>query len=410
MRKIVLIDPDPDVRMVGQNALEYAGYEVYTAAEGNTGIQMVRLHKPDAVVLDVMTPGKHGYALCQEIRGDASLKHVRIIVCSTKAYPSDIKKAKELGADSYLVKPYRGDEILNEIQSALNPAGQEVIVKFWGTRGSIPTPGPATIRYGGNTACVELRSGNDLLMLDCGTGAREMGLALSREFKGRPLDLHIFISHTHWDHIQGFPFFAPAYTPGTRLTLYSSRGADKSLEKVFTGQMDASYFPVALSDMMARLYFVELDGPAKVGAMSITHFYLNHPGLAIGFRIQIGQKTIVYLTDHECYCRMSGENAHNLKLDREVTESAKGADLYIREAQYTDEEYLSKRGWGHSTFIDALESAHEAGVKQLALFHHEPMHDDNAMDRIVADCHDIMKRRGMSFTCFAAADNQQIRL
>ncbi len=410
MEKIVLIDPDSEVRMVGENALQYAGYEVYTAAEGNSGMHLVRQQKPDVVVVDAMTPGKHGYAFCQEIRSDPSLSHAKIIVCSTKAYPSDIKKAKEVGADNYLLKPYRGDEILNEVRLALNPEGPEVIVKFWGTRGSIPTPGRATMRYGGNTSCVEIRSGSDLLMLDCGTGAREMGIALSREFKGHPLDLHIFISHTHWDHIQGFPFFAPAYTPGTRLTLYSSRGADKSLEKVFTGQMDASYFPVALSDMMARLYFVELDGPAKVGGMSISHFYLNHPGLAIGFRIQIGQKTIVYLTDHECYCRMSGENEHNRKLDREVTDFARDADLYIREAQYTEEEYATKRGWGHSTFMDALESAHEAGVKQLALFHHEPLHDDDTMDSILTYCREIMIRRNMSFTCFAAADNQQIKL
>jgi phosphoribosyl 1,2-cyclic phosphodiesterase len=410
MEKIVLIDADSEAQLVGQGTLEYAGYTVFTAGEGNAGMQLVRQHTPDVVILDLMTPGKHGYTLCQEIRSDPALKHARIIVCSMKAYPSDIKKAKELGADAYLLKPYRADEIVNEVRSALNPAGPELSVKFWGTRGSIPTPGAATIRYGGNTSCVEVRAGNDLLMLDCGTGAREMGIALNREFKGRPLDLHIFISHTHWDHIQGFPFFAPAYTLGSRLTLYSSRGADKSLEKVFTGQMDVSYFPVALSDMMARLFFVELDGPAKVGAMTISHFYLNHPGLAIGFRIQIGPKTIVYLTDHECYCRMLGENEHNRRLDREVTEFARGADLYIREAQYTDEEYAGKRGWGHSTITDALQSAHDAGVKQLALFHHEPMHDDDTMDRILANCHEIMHERGMTFTCFAAADSQLIKL
>lgn len=410
MHKIVLIDPDPEVSQVGKSALEYAGFQVYVAAEGNSGMQLVREHRPAAVVLDLMTPGKHGYTICQEIRSDPALAHARIIVCSMKAYPSDIKKAKELGADACLHKPYRADEIVSEIQSTLNPAGPEVLVKFWGTRGSIPTPGLATTRYGGNTACVEVRSGADLLMLDCGTGAREMGLALSREFKGRDLDLHIFISHTHWDHIQGFPFFAPAYTPGTRLTLYSSRGADKSLEKVFTGQMDSSYFPVALSDMMARLHFVELDGPAKIGAMKITHCYLNHPGLAIGLRIEIGNKSIVYLTDHECYTRLAGDNEHNRKLDREVTEFAAGADLYIREAQYTDEEYLTKRGWGHSTFTDALESAHEAGVKQLALFHHEPMHDDDAMDRILDQCRSEMLRRGMTFGICAAADNLQIKV
>jgi phosphoribosyl 1,2-cyclic phosphodiesterase len=410
MVKTVLIDPDSEVRLVGQSALEYVGYEVHTAGDGRTGMQLIQQYRPEVVVLDLMTPGKHGYTLCQEIRADAALKHTKIIVCSVKAYPSDIKKAKEVGADAYLIKPYRGDEIINEVSLALNPTGPEVIVKFWGTRGSVPTPGPATIRYGGNTSCVEVRSGKEILILDCGTGAREMGIALSRESRGKPLDIPIFISHTHWDHIQGFPFFTPAYNAGNRLTLYSSRGADKSLEKVFTGQMDASYFPVSLSDMSAHLHFVELDGPARIGSMSISHFYLNHPGMAVGFRIEIGPKSIVYLTDHECYCRMSGATEHNRRLDREVTEFAKGADLYIREAQYTDEEYSEKRGWGHSTVTDALESAHEAGVKRLALFHHEPMHDDDTMDRILAGCHELMRQRGMAFTCFVAADNQLVQI
>ena len=172
------------------------------------------------------------------------------------------------------------------------------------------------------------------MLLDCGTGARDAGLALAREFKGKVLHAHIFVSHTHWDHIQGFPFFVPAYIPSNHLTLYSVRGADKSLEKIFTGQMDSNYFPVDLTDMMAHLDFVELAGPIEIGGARISHFYLNHPGLALGFRIESEGKTVVYLTDHEPYCRLSGENEHNRKLDREVDEFARGADLYIREAQY----------------------------------------------------------------------------
>jgi phosphoribosyl 1,2-cyclic phosphodiesterase len=247
-------------------------------------------------------------------------------------------------------------------------------------------------------------------MMDCGTGAREMGLSLAREFKNHPINLHMFLSHTHWDHIQGFPFFVPAYLPSSRLTLYSLRGADKSLEKVFTGQMDANYFPVSLSDMSAHLHFVELDGPVKIGSMTITHMPLNHPGIAIGFRIQAGTKSIAYVTDHENYCRILGPSEHNKKLDHEIHDFARGADLYIREAQYTDEEYPSKRGWGHSTFFDALESAHAASVKRLALYHHEPMHDDETLDRILVDCHRRMRECGMGFQCFAAADNMQITI
>jgi len=148
-----------------------------------------------------------------------------------------------------------------------------------------------------------------MIMLDCGTGAREMGLALQREFEGRPVDVAVFVGHTHWDHIQGFPFFMPAYVAGTRLTIHSLRGSDKSLEKVFTGQMDSSYFPVATSDLMARLQFVELDGTVKLGDAKVSHVYLNHPGLAIGFRIDIGKKSVVYISDHEPYHRLSGEMA-----------------------------------------------------------------------------------------------------
>lgn len=295
---------------------------------------------------------------------------------------------------------------MNKVVAAKNDPAMRV--KFWGTRGSIPTPGPSTTRYGGNTACVEVRCGGKILMLDCGTGAREMGLALAEEFKGKGVEVHILVGHTHWDHIQGFPFFAPAYLTGSRLTIYSLRGSDKSLEKVFGGQMDASYFPVPLSGLVAHLKFVELRGPVKLGPVSISNIFLNHPGLAVGYRIEYGSKSLVYLSDHENLCRMSGDNAQNRKREESIDEFARGADLYIREAQYTDEEYPAKRGWGHSTWSDALESAHRAQVKTLALYHHEPTHGDDELDRIVAAAHARMKTRGMQFTCFAAADNMEL--
>lgn len=410
MAKVVIVDDDADIRRIAELRLRIAGFTVLTAEDGEAGLQMIRAEKPPVVLLDLMMPKMHGFAVCQAIRSDPNLQGTYIIVASAKAYSADIKKAKELGADQYLNKPYDLEALVSTIQKALASKSSAIAVKFWGTRGSIATPGRTTLRYGGNTSCVEVRCGETVILLDCGTGAREAGLALAQEFKGKNLHVHLFFSHTHWDHIQGFPFFVPAYVPGNHMTLYSLRGTDKSLSKVFTGQMDSSYFPVDLGDMMAHLDFVELEGTIEIGGAKVSHFYLNHPGLALGFRIESEGKSVVYVTDHEPYCRLTGENDHNRKLDREIDDFARGADLYIREAQYTEEEYPSKKSWGHSTWKDAVNSAHTAQAKRLVLFHHDPMHDDEFLDQVVASCRTFMREQGMTFECEAAADHQQISL
>lgn len=400
--RVVYLENDIEIRDVAAGWLREQGFEVFTADDGIQGLEMIRQLQPRMVLLALMIPRMHGYAVCEAIRQDPELKDIVIIVVSSKAYAVDIQKAQDVGANAFLHKPFDAGELEAKVAEALKST--LIRVKFWGTRGSIATPGMSTVRYGGNTSCVEVRYGKTLLLLDCGTGARELGISLTREYQNTPLHAHILVSHSHWDHIQGFPFFTPAYASGNRVTLYSLRGADKSLEKVFTGQMDASYFPVAVSDMMSHLEFVELEGPFSVGGASISHIFLNHPGLAVGFRIDFHGKSLVYITDHESFSRMSGENDYNHKLDRAITEFARGADLYIREAQYTDEEYPHKKGWGHSTWSDALGCAHKAGVRSLALFHHDPLHDDQMMDRIDQDCRAEMQRQGMAFSFVIASD------
>src|SRR6185436_19430077 len=175
-------------------------------------------------------------------------------------------------------------------------------VTFWGTRGSIATPGAGTTTYGGNTSCIEVRCGSDILIFDAGTGIRPLGLALAKEFAGRPLTLHLFISHTHWDHIQGFPFFTPAYLPTTTINIYGSGGQGRPLERVLRGQMDADYFPVALGDMSSTLNVHEFKGkPFQVGDVTISAAYLNHPGMTLGYRVSHQGKSVVYATDNEPY-------------------------------------------------------------------------------------------------------------
>jgi len=415
MATVLIIDDDPIVQTIVSRILEGEGHSVISATDGESGLQLALTQKPDIAILDLMMPRMHGFAVIEAIRRDALLARLKIIVCSMKSYASDARTALNLGADRFLVKPVPPTEMIRTVAELIaerppkpEPAAN-FSVKFWGTRGSIATPGPRTVRYGGNTSCTEVRYGEHILILDAGTGIRELGDSLMTEFQGRPLRAHIFIGHTHWDHIQGFPFFIPAYVPGNEISLYSLRGAGKPLEKIFIGQMDNDYFPVVLSDLRARLNFIELHEPVTIGPLRVDFTHLNHPGLAIGFRISAGGKSVAYCSDHESFSRMYGSDAGAAE-DRRITEFVRGVDLFISEAQYTDEEYTTKKGWGHSTFDDALRTAAEAQVRRLAIFHHDPAHDDAFMDRILEDCRQKIGASGLKFECSIARESEVVEL
>ncbi len=286
-------------------------------------------------------------------------------------------------------------------------------VTFWGTRGSIPAPGPRTSLYGGNTACVEVRCGGDILIFDAGTGIRDLGQTLMQESLGTPLTLHLFISHTHWDHIQGFPFFTPAYEATTTLHVYGSPGQGRSLEKLLHGQMDPDYFPVALGDLASSLVFHEFRGEDfRIGDTTIAAMYLNHPGMNLGYKVQRDGKTLVYATDHEPYrstlphVGQRGEKGFELgqMLDEGIVRFAAGADLYIGEAQYTDEEYRGRIGWGHSSLSATVGVALRARVKSLALFHHDPMHSDEVVTEMHGKAKQLIAAQQSTLHCFTAAE------
>jgi phosphoribosyl 1,2-cyclic phosphodiesterase len=292
-------------------------------------------------------------------------------------------------------------------------------VTFWGTRGSIPSPGPDTVRYGGNTSCVDVRAGGHVLVFDAGTGLRPLGLALAQDFKDRPLTVHLFISHTHWDHIQGFPFFVPAYRPETTIHVYGAPGQGRSLEKILRGQMEADYFPVGLGDLAATIDVHEFRAtPFDIGDIRVDATYLNHPAMNLAYRVTSGGRRLVYATDHEPYAKTldhvagRGEEgrAFGERLDQELMEFAMGADLYIADAQYTDEEYPSRVGWGHSPLSATVELAVNARVKSLALFHHDPMHGDDVVTRMERTARDVIAARGATIHCFAAAEGQSLTL
>jgi len=292
-------------------------------------------------------------------------------------------------------------------------------VTFWGTRGSIATPGPSTTVYGGNTSCVEVRCGSEILIFDAGTGIRPLGQALVDEFQDRPFTVHLFLSHTHWDHIQGFPFFMPAYQPTATIHIYGSTGLGRPLEKLMRGQMDPDYFPVALGELASTLLVHELRGTAvEIRDVTITTAYLNHPGMNLGYRVAHGGKTLVYATDNEPYrvtldrlgLRGAAGRDFGRRLDEEFIRFVDGADLYIGEAQYTDEEYPRRIGWGHSSVSATVEAALASRVASLALFHHDPMHDDATVAGMADAARRLIAARGSAMHCFAAREGAVIDL
>jgi len=283
-------------------------------------------------------------------------------------------------------------------------------VRFWGTRGSIAAPGPNTARFGGNTSCVEVRaSDGTVIILDCGTGARELGLHLAQTLP-QPIRLHLFIGHTHWDHIQGFPFFVPAFLPGSELNIYAPLGFQRGLEEAMAGQMEYSYFPVKMRDLRSRIHFTELDeGFFRVGGVLVETQFLNHTAPTIAYRMTSDGATIAYATDHEPFWNASGRVSQHPGDERHIA-FLKGANLVIHDAQYTDAEYRDKVGWGHSSIEYAVDVALAAGVERLVLFHHDPAHDDATMERIEAMARDHVGRRGQALDVLAAREGLELEV
>jgi phosphoribosyl 1,2-cyclic phosphodiesterase len=269
-------------------------------------------------------------------------------------------------------------------------------------RGSIPTPGPATVRYGGNTSCVEVRSGDDIIILDAGTGLRALGRALLAEFKNKPLSLTLLLTHTHWDHIQGLPFFAPIYDPRCRLRILGGEGARKGLVNALTGQMESTYFPVPFAKLPSNIEIEELkDFNLNVGSVCVRAQRANHPGHCVGYRLFSPEGLVAFFPDTEP--RHGGE-------DREMIEFLRDVDVLILDSQYDSAEYKKHIGWGHGCVDDSVALAVQAGVKRLCLFHHDPDHDDKKIDSLVRHARRLVAGRRAKLKVDAARELQTIVL
>jgi CheY-like chemotaxis protein len=399
--RILLAEDSNLAARIAEAALVEAGYEVLRACDGEQCMTMVRAESPDVLVLDLMMPKIHGLDVLGALKTDPQTADIGVIICSAKDFKTEMDQARDLGAIAFLPKPLDRQQLIEEIEAFLaqrqpRPAATAAIdatelyepripastlaLRLWGTRGSIPTSGPDYARHGGNTTCMEAVHGDEYVLLDAGSGIRGAG---ERLLAGGPRRVHLFITHTHWDHIQGFPFFKPAYVPGFEIVIHAAHNVEWDMEGIFRGQLDRAYFPVQMEDMQAELTFVDLpDEAVQIGDMKITWEYALHPGSAVGYRIDVGERGVVFIPDNECLKGYLGDPAaterddEHLSSHGEQLQLMEGAELLIHEAQYTQAEYAKKIGWGHSSVGNACALVRQSDVKRWIVTHHDPDHDD----------------------------------
>jgi len=438
--KILLADPSTTLIDAVLTAKEAKNFEFATAKTGPSALKKIQEFEPDLLIIDLMMPHIHALEIMKTIKTNARFKSMGIIVSSYHVMVQNYHAVIDEGANYFLVKPFEIPELYGLIEQfflgELKPApfslknGSEIeqthcyhpipstltsYLRFWGTRGSNPVAGAEYVRYGGNTSCLEVRQGDDIIVIDAGTGIRQLGDTLKIE-DGQTI--HLFISHTHWDHITGFPFFTPLYKKTCNVVVWAPVGFEKSTKELFTSMLAYAYFPVRLDEMKAKVTFKELrdDRPVSIGNLVIDCHFTNHPGPTVGFKIKSKDKTVGYITDNEV---LLGYHGHPNGIHRKhpllephlgLIDFLKDCDLLIHEAQYFPEEYYRKTGWGHSSIPNATVLLKYTGVKEWLVTHHDPNHKDHDLQVKLQLHNDIIKECGLDIKVDIAYDGLMIPL
>lgn len=435
MPTVLLIEDDVESRKRIARLFARHGWDVIESEEGKFGIELAFAKRPQVIVCDLLLPKMSGLQVCRAIR--EKLDSPKIIIIAGRNYDIDRDAVLEAGGDGYFVKPLKWEKLAAVIKRPRRRAGKlagrqsrtlkfhppSTRIKFWGVRGSIPVPGPSTIGYGGNTTCVEVRTNGDIIVLDAGSGIRELGLSLEREFGGDPINLTLLLTHTHWDHIQGLPFFLPAYKAKNTIRVLGYEGARAGLATILAAQMEVPFFPVSWSDLPGTIKIQELKKMEfSIGKVRVRSRFLNHPGVCAGYRLFTKEGSIAFLPDNEPFeplklklAARDGTHPHRARAQAVVQRSKlveflKDTDVLILDSQYTDEKYQEHIGWGHGALSRVVSLALEARAKKLFLFHHDPAHDDHQIDEMLERARLLVIESGRPLEVEAAREGAEIWL
>lgn len=398
-----VVDDDPVIIKLIDHCLTRDGFSVTTAKSGEDALASIINQRPDCVILDIMMPGMDGLEVCRRLRETPQLAATKIIITSGKTYQSDRYSALMLGADAFINKPVHIQSFASQIRRVIE---DRIHLTFWGVRGTLPVPGPKGVRFGGNTSCVSMEfSRGPLLVFDAGTGIKVLSDNLMSR-KQANMDIKIFISHPHWDHINALPFFAPLYVRGNNIEILGPCQRNICVEDYIKSQMDGVYFPITAQEFGARINYTNLrEGVLDIEQrIKVRTMLLNHPGQCLGYRVEYRNHLLCYITDNELYPNGSGlrDQGYINKLESFI----QGAAVLITDSTYMDAEYPEHINWGHSPIGEVIELAHRANVETLYLFHHDPNQDDAAIERkLESACNQLAKLKSKT-KCVAPCEGQ----
>ncbi len=404
--KFFLVDDDPDTLALVSRLLTDAGHEVVVRASSTGAVRDIPDARPDCVITDLMMPVMDGFELTRELRRRPELAAMKIVILSAKSYDFDRRRAKEMGADGYITKPIKRETFLQSINEMVS---DKLAVHYWGVHGTLPVPGDAYTRYGGNTPCVSVEvSGEPLYVFDCGSGIKKLSDRVMAS-AGERLSARVFISHTHWDHINTVPFFAPLYARGNQVEIFGPYQGNLTIERAISAQMESVYFPVTIREFGARIMFRDLrEETLEFGPVRIDTMLLRHPGYCLGYKLICRDRTICYITDNELY--LPTDPRHDARYVERLADFVRRADVLITDTTYRDHEYPSKVDWGHSCVSQVADLAARAEVKRLHLFHHDPDQTDADIDLKLDETRKELARLGSNVICEAPAEGSELVL
>ncbi|MEQ8664333.1 MAG: response regulator [Rhodospirillales bacterium] len=405
-RSIAIVDDDDLIAELVKQILEQEGYDVTVFSDSVRAVEELPELAPEAILIDLMMPKLDGYGVIQELRDDSKLAETKFIVLSSKSYEHDRKQAFKQGAHGFIDKSSDREALAGAVRRLME---DKVNVSFWGCRGTLPRPGADSVRYGGNTNCVSLEfPRGQMFVFDAGSGIKQLSNHLMARGK-KSISAKIFISHPHWDHINALPFFVPLYVPGNEFEIIGARHGALTMREIASAQMDGVYFPITLKEFGARVYFRDLgEEEIEIEGIKVETMLLSHPGICLGFKVTYDDRSVCYITDNEMFLHDSGR--HNSGYEKKLADFVRGTDVLITDSTYTDDEYMTKVGWGHSCLSKVAELAANAEVKTLCLYHHDPDQNDDDIDEKLKMVRDELAKLKSDVECIAPAEGDSLQI